>query len=90
MVDDQGGAGGRLGGDPGDVVEEVAPVDDRRLPACGRHCGLKTLRPVGLAGPDQAGQPFHVARVVHVERVEVDPGSPGNLGGELRQRYRPT
>jgi hypothetical protein len=89
VVDDKRGAGGCLGDDPLQVLEEVTTVDGRRLPTCGCNCGSQTFRPVGFARPHQAQQPGHIVWVVHVERVEVDPCPPCDLKGFLRQGYPP-
>jgi len=58
-------------------------VDGYWLPTRGRDGSLEALRSVSLTRPHQARQPGHVVWFVHVKRVEVDPGPPGDLEGLL-------
>jgi hypothetical protein len=88
VEDDERRPARRLPGQRRNIREQVAPVNRRRVPPRGLHRQPQALAAVGLARPDQALQPAHVVIAGDVERVEVQPRAPGDLGDAPRQRHR--
>jgi hypothetical protein len=86
VVDNERGATGSLSGDPGEVVQQLAPVDKRRTSTSGIDGSLEPLGPARLARPDQARKPGRIVLIVDVKRVKVDPCPPYNLRYSGRQR----
>jgi hypothetical protein len=80
VVDQQGRAGRRLAGQGREIGQQVAAVDARRVPAGRLDGGRQPLPAPGLAGPEQALQPADVIVVGNVERVQVQPGAPDDVG----------
>ena len=81
MEHDERRIGGRLGGERGESLVEVARDDasagrPRRCAAAGSQSGA----PVVVFGPDERVEPGEVVGVPHVERVEIDAGAPDDLG----------
>ena len=68
-----------------EVVSSGRPaIDARRVAARDLERAAQRLEPVLLARPDQQLEPAHLLGVGDVDRVEVEPGAPG----DLRQRVR--
>ena len=89
MADDQGGIRWRLAGQAGQVRDQVTAVHDGRVPAGGGDGGRQLRGPVPFPRPDQAGQPAGIIVAGHVERVQVEPGAPGDHRDPGWQRDRP-
>src|SRR6202012_1979123 len=66
------------------IGQQIAPVYRGRVPAGGVDRRRQPLPPSGLARPYQAFQPADVIVVGDVQRVQVEPGAPGDLG-DLRR-----
>ena len=88
MEDDKRGAWRCLGGQQGDVGEQVATVDRRRVAAGGLDGGRQALLAPRLARPEQAFQPADVGVPRHVQRVQVEPGPPADLGHHRGEQDR--
>ena len=72
----------------GQLLEEVAGDDARRVGAGDLDRAGQPLAAVVLLGPDQGLEPGHRVGVGDVERVQVDPAAPRDLRQRGRQRGR--
>ena len=89
VVHDQGRAGRSLGRQGGQVGQQVTAVHGRRVAAGGGDRGGQPRPAAAFTGPEQARQPADIVVAGDVERVEVEPGPPDDLGNPGWQRHRP-
>lgn len=88
MEHDQRRIPGRRGGKRSEIVDQVTANKPGRVVARDRDSGGAALLALRLTGPDQTPQPRHIVLVAHVERVEVKPSPPGDVGQSRGQRHR--